>query len=115
MTLLPFSLAYALWTFLQGFIFDLENQDRSDEGDQDVLYEDIDWENDTTGTILVTVILVFGVGPIVQVLLFLLSLYQIPCLCTMDRRRYLDSVRADEMRPRHEQDDNSLKDVFATH
>mmetsp|Transcript_9980 Transcript_9980/g.19177 ORF Transcript_9980/g.19177 Transcript_9980/m.19177 type:complete len:306 (-) Transcript_9980:67-984(-) len=113
-TLLPFSLAYAFWTFLQGFVFDLENPDRTEEGEEDILYEDIDWDNDLTGTILVTVMLVFLAGPIVQILLFLLSLYHVPCLCMMDRRRYLDSVRTNEVRAQRQQDDDSLGDVYAT-
>ena len=114
LTVLPFSLAYSLWTFLQGFVFDLENPDRSIDDEEDILYDDIDWDNDLTGTIMFTAILVFVAGPIVQIILFLLSLYHVPCVCMVDRRRYLDSVGADQVRAQHQQDDDSLEGVYAT-
>lgn len=114
-TLLPLCLAYSLWTFLQGFIFDIENPDRSEEEEQDIMYEDVDWDNDLMKTILIIVIVVFAVAPVVQSILFLLSLYHIPCFCMLDRRWYLDSGNDEERARRRNEEVDSLGDVYRTY
>lgn len=89
----PFCLCYAVWTYLQDAVLDIENP-LSSAGN--LLYEQIDWESDFTNTILYILIAVFVAGPTAQFCLFLISLYHIPCLCIMDRRRYWDTTKQDD-------------------
>lgn len=106
----PLSIAYAVWTYIHGAVTDLGNPDVSDNDpstNDDLIYDDIDWDNDFVGTLVFTLILVFGLGPIVQIILVLLSLYHIPCACMKDRRRYLDNEQAEGRRRRSSQEDES--------
>ena len=91
-SVLPLTLFYSLWLYLQGAVLDtIDNPDSTTE--DDLIYDEIDWEHDFGETLIYTVILVFGIGPAVQILLFILSLYHIPCLCMKDRRLYVDSEK----------------------
>lgn len=90
-TVLPMTILYSLWLYLQAAVLDTVNNPDSPTED-DLIYEDIDWDNDIAQSVLYTVILVFGIGPVVQIILFLVSLYHIPCLCMRDRRLYMDNM-----------------------
>lgn len=90
-SVLPLTLFYSLWLYLQGEV--LDTIDNPDSTEDDLIYDEIDWKDDFGEALIYSVIIVFGIGPLVQVLLFVLSLYHIPCLCMKDRRFYMDSEK----------------------
>ena len=89
LAVLPIDIAYPVWTIVHSML-DIGNPNESDndpETNDDAIYTAVDWEDDAIGTAIFIVIVVLIVGPIVQTVLFLLSLYS-PC-CRISRR-YLD-------------------------
>ena len=102
-TVLPITVLYSLWVYLQAAVLDTVNNPNSTT-DDDLIYEEIDWD-EFTESLMYAVILVFGIGPCVQIVLFLVSLYHIPCLCMKDRRLYMDS---EERSRRRGQDADSI-------
>jgi hypothetical protein len=100
--IVPSQLLWVLWSFLQAFVGDLGNPDTNGNGDSqingDLIYQDIDWKGDWHGSTISVVILIFAVGPVLFLILWLFSIYQWPCICRKDRRKYVDSFR-DDMTP----------------
>jgi hypothetical protein len=77
----PFALSYILWSYLHG-AFDIGNPDENDEDPEtndDLIYDVLDWQNKPKATALTTVILVFFLSPILQIVIWVISGY---------RRRY---------------------------
>ena len=95
-TVLPLSLLYSFWLCLYGTVLDIDNPNSAT--DDNAVYDKIDWEDDLTDTLIIIAILVFGIGPAVQIILFWVSLYHVPCLCMKDRRHYMDSEERLEKR-----------------
>jgi hypothetical protein len=88
-SVLPITIAYPVWTVLHS-VLDVGNPNESDndpETNDDILYPSIDWKDDLVGTLVLILVVALAVGPLVQLLLFALSLYS-PC-CRISRR-YLD-------------------------
>lgn len=87
---LPFGLAYTLWTYLHS-LFDLGNPDRMDkdpETNDDVLYYFLDWENEPIKTANVAILLLFVLSPVLQFVIWIVSGF---------RRRYIHFVGSDAM------------------
>lgn len=83
----PYQIAYLVWTILH-MKFDIGNPHKYDvdeETNDDTLYDVVDWKDDALGTAITFVIVVLVVGPILQLLLFTLSLYLPFC---RNSRRY---------------------------
>uniref|UniRef100_A0A7S3LIE5 Glycerophosphocholine acyltransferase 1 n=1 Tax=Amphora coffeiformis TaxID=265554 RepID=A0A7S3LIE5_9STRA len=94
---LPIDIAYPVWTILHS-VLDVGNPNESDndpETNDDAIYTAVDWKDDVSGTAIFIVIVVVVVGPVVQCLIFVLSLYS-PC-CRVSRR-YLDKGVEEEER-----------------
>lgn len=91
---LPLQLAYTGWTLIHAYL-DIGNPTRSDQDDEtndDAIYRDILWKDDFVETLVIFIIVILAVGPVVQFLLFLVSLYTHPVCCFGDARRYTTSA-----------------------
>lgn len=89
-TALPLHLSWMAWTLVEAYtVVGRENEYTT------TVYQGIEWKDDPVGTTIRMVMLIFVVGPAVQFVLFLLSLYAWPLCCHTDRRRYLtgESIR----------------------
>lgn len=94
-SVLPVNVAYLAWSVVHSFT-DIGNPNESDEDDttnDDLIYSAVDWQDDTVGTLIFVLIVVFVAGPIVQLILFTLSLYS-PC-CRISRRYEEDEEEDD--------------------
>jgi hypothetical protein len=86
----PFALSYMLWSYLHG-VFDIGNPDENDqdpETNDDVIYDVLDWKNNSKATALTAVILIFILSPILQIVLWVISGF---------RRRYKNTTGSDVM------------------
>lgn len=91
---LPLQLAYTGWTLAHAYL-DLDNPTRSDDEEgtnDDAIYREIVWKDDFVGTLTVFLIMILAVGPVLQFVLFLFSLYAWPLCCMGDKRRYTTSA-----------------------
>lgn len=92
-TSIPIGLAYLGWTLIH-WQAEIGN---SAKNDSDLLYEAVDWEDDPRGTIVLFVVSIFVVGPILQTLMFVISIYGWPCCCGRNIRRYADENIDDDL------------------
>ena len=97
--ILTFNILFIVWTLLQNYL-DVGNPDKSDndpDTNDDLLYDAIDWKDDTGTTIMWALIVVLVISPLVYTLLWVLSAYTLGLCCcsTNDRRRYIDSFKDD--------------------
>lgn len=92
---LPYELAYIGWTLAHAYL-GIGNPDKPDDGDpdtnDDVIYNGINWKDDFVGTLVLVLIVLLVVGPTLQFILMLMSLYTWPFCCISDRRRYTTSA-----------------------
>ena len=93
---MPIGAIYIAWTVVHAFA-DIGNPNKSSDGDEttndeDLLYPAVDWRNDTVTTLIFMMANLFIVGPILQLVLFTLSLYSPWCRTS---RRYLPEDEGD--------------------
>ena len=93
---LPLQLGYTGWTLLHAYL-EIGNPTRTEndsESNDDAIYRDIVWKSDPVETLIRFVVVILAVGPAIQFILFLLSLYSWPLCCRGDCRRYTTSAAA---------------------
>lgn len=78
-------IAYLVWTIVHAKL-DIGNPDKEDS---DLLYDSIDWDDDLSGTIILFAVSILILGPIIQSMLFVTSIYGSPFYCGSNKRRYL--------------------------
>ena len=85
-SVLPLNIAYPVWTIVHSLldIGNPNNKDDDPETNDDVIYDTVDWKDDWQGTLVFIIIMMLVVGPILQLVLYVLSLYS-PC-CRISRR-----------------------------
>lgn len=111
LAVLPIDIIYSVWTGLHA-VFDVGNPNENDndhDTNDDALYSAVDWKEDALGTAIFIAIVIFVVGPIVQLLLFVLSLFS-PC-CRVSRR-YLEDNSLDDADYFDESKDSRAVDPF---
>lgn len=94
-TVLPFEMLWVAWSILQSVVFDIGNPNENDgDGNDDAIYESLDWNDDAWGAALLTVIVLFAVGPAVYWVLWMCSWYKLPicCFCKSYDRRYVNTA-----------------------
>lgn len=91
---LPFGLAYGLWTWIHSGT-DIGNPN---EPDSDLLYDRLDWEDEWGKTLAIVLVSVLIIAPILQSILFCLSLYGMPICCGRNIRRYTDEESDDSQK-----------------
>jgi hypothetical protein len=104
--ILPFDIAYMVWTLIQSF-FEIENpiSDTDPTTNDDAIYAGVlEWSNDWTTALFWSLISVFVIGPILYILLWTMSFGNFCCLrcgskATTDSRKYIDSVDPYDTRP----------------
>jgi hypothetical protein len=103
---LPFDVAYIIWTLIQSFL-EIENPESDTDAttNDDAIYPGvIEWSNDWTTALLWSLISVFVLGPIAYILLWTMSFGNLCCFrcgpkSTPDSRKYVDSVDPYDTRP----------------
>lgn len=75
----------------------------------DIIYPAVDWKDDFVGTLVLILIVVFVVGPIVQIILFAASLYSPLCRVS---RRYLEGAEEEAHKAPESGDDHD--DMWAS-
>ena len=94
---LPIDIAYPAWTIIHS-VLDVGNPNESDNDpttNDDALYSAVDWKDEAVQTGIFIAINILVIGPIIQLILFVLSLYS-PC-CRVSRR-YLEGENDKESR-----------------
>jgi hypothetical protein len=122
---LPEESLWVIWSVLHALVFDLGNPySDGSSGDpdtnDDLLYEFLDWEGDWERSAILSAIALFGLGPVIFLILWWISIYQFPCLSCFcsdgrrcnDKRKYLDSFK-DHLDPRPTVNDVEEGSVFA--
>jgi hypothetical protein len=95
---IPLDLSFVAWTLIHDLVTKIGNPNESDNDpttDDDALYDLLSWKNDWQTTFIWLVIIMFGVGPAVYMLLWSISSGG-PCT---DRRIYVDTVDENDHRP----------------
>jgi hypothetical protein len=104
--ILPFDIAYMVWTIIQSF-FDVENpaHDNDPTTNDDAIYAGVlEWSNDWTTALFWSLITVFVIGPLLYILLWTMSFGNVCCVrcgskTAADSRRYIDSIDPYDTRP----------------
>ena len=105
--LLPFDIAYIVWTLIQSF-FEIDNPDFDTDPitNDDAIYPGvIEWSNDWTTALFWSLITVFVIGPLLYIVLWTMSFGNLCCLrcgskaTGTDSRKYVDSVDPYDTRP----------------
>jgi hypothetical protein len=96
---LPLDLAYLVWTILQSFL-GIKNpeQDNDPTTNDDAIYTVLDWKHDWQTALFWSLMTLFVIGPILFILLWLVSTGSC-CCCKKDPRKYVDSVDPTDTRP----------------
>jgi len=111
----PVECAYLIWTVLHAYFVEYGNPDTSDndpDTNDDAIYDVLVWKGEWQKSLIVSVIVLFGSGPIIYFIMWIVSAYQIPCLCIKDRRVYVDSYK-DDPNPKPTVDDVEEGSIFA--
>ena len=87
---LPYDLLYLLWTVLHA-VLNVGNPNTTSPDEDDALYSVVNWNEDWTGSLAYSLVLIFVVGPVLFALLWFLSVYSI---CGNDRRFYIDNAHS---------------------
>jgi hypothetical protein len=83
----PLDCVYVAWTAIQAYFVD--NPDAAATASQThAIYSAVPWKEDWPRALVTCLVVVFGIGPVLFLLLWLCSLYSIPCICRGYRRRY---------------------------
>ena len=89
---------YVVWTVIHSLATDIGNPNQSDtdpETNDDAIYPDVlEWNNDWQKALIYSCSTLFGLGPILYILMWCLS----NGMCK-DRRKYVDSVDERDQRP----------------
>jgi len=96
---MPVEVLYVVWTVIHALATDIGNPNRSDndpDTNDDSIYKPLSWNDNWQRSLILSVIVVFGVGPVLYYAMWLVSLYHVPCACWKDRRRYVDSYRDED-------------------
>lgn len=88
---LLFGVGYLVWTLLHSML-DIGNSERDDS---DLLYDAVDWEDNLGGTITMFAVTIIIVGPFLQTILFVISIYRWPFCCGTNKRRYVEEKDTD--------------------
>lgn len=85
---LPLEMLYVGWTV----VYDLIVANSAGAGaENESLYDSLSWKEDWQRALIVSVIALFGVGPALYLLMWIISAYYLPCFCAYNRHVYIDS------------------------
>jgi hypothetical protein len=94
-------------------VLDVGNPNESDndpDTNDDIIYPAVDWEDDLVGTLVLILIVSLVAGPLVQLFLFVVSLYSPTCRVS---RRYLADVE-DLKESEAPKDPEKMDDLYAS-
>lgn len=100
--ILPWNVLWIVWTLLHAYcgVGNPYENDTDPTTNDDTIYSNIAWKDEPLKTAILCLVVTFGIGPAIYLVVWLLSLYNIPCLCRSDRRIYTDTVvEKDRARP----------------
>jgi hypothetical protein len=105
--ILPFDIAYMIWTVLQSVLsidnpIDNSINDTDPTNNDDAIYPNVlEWNNDWKTALFWSIMAVFVIGPILYILLWSLTLGYVCCWrCSKtDPRKYIDTVDPSDTRP----------------
>jgi hypothetical protein len=97
---LPLDLLYTAWNVVQSYS-GIGNPDTNNtSGNDDAIYSALAWKDGWIRCLITILLVLFVMGPIVFLLMWLCSLYTVPCVCYKDKRKYMDSFKDQEdLRP----------------
>ena len=115
--ILPLDISWIAWSVIQSYagIGNPDNADVQgavDDANDDAIYAALAWKDEWLKSLIISLIAVFGLGSVIFMLMWLCSLYMIPCACYKDKRKYMDSYR-DQEDPRPTVDDVEEGSIFA--
>jgi hypothetical protein len=90
----PLEGAWIVWSVIHvyanvGNPYKTDTAGAEDPQNDDSIYSGVFlWENNWLQSLAIAVVAIFGIGPIVFLILWLCSLYTIPCVCYKETRRY---------------------------
>ena len=91
--ILPLDTAFVIWTAIQSYAGAINPYTG-----KTYIYAELDWQKDWVQALVSSLVLVLVLGPLVFLMLWMFSLYQVPCCCYKDRRCYLKdySIKGEE-------------------
>jgi hypothetical protein len=96
---LPLECGFILWSVIHSYANvgnpNKDDASGSDPDNDDAIYGSLAWKDNWQKSLIISVVAIFGLGPIIFLLLWLSSLYTIPCVCYKDKRKYMDSYKDD--------------------
>ncbi|GKY97091.1 hypothetical protein MPSEU_000667600 [Mayamaea pseudoterrestris] len=113
---LPLDILWGIWSVAQSYSGignpDANDASGADPDNDDAIYGALAWQDYWVRCLIITLIAIFVMGPLVFMLMWLCSLYIIPCACYKDKRKYMDSYK-DQEDTRPTVDDVEEGSIFA--
>jgi hypothetical protein len=90
---LPLECGFIVWSVIQSYAnVGNPNKDDSsgaDPDNDDAIYGSLAWKDSWQKSLVIAIIAIFVLGPILFLLLWLSSIYTIPCACYKDKGKYI--------------------------
>jgi len=87
---LPVEILYCVWTLIHDLLTDVGEKNYEKTGSSA-----FGWQEDWERSLIISVVVLFGIGPAVYIIMWMVSAYAIPCVCMIDRHIYTDAYKDD--------------------